>query len=322
MSTPGRDIRLASSRIEGNRNFATKLWNAGRFCQMNECAWVADFDPASVTQTVNKWVVGETRLAANRIADLLDEFRFDLASSAAYDFIWNNFCDWYLEFTKPILAGADDAAKSETRATTAWVLGQSLHFLHPFMPFITEELWDQFVGKGLLMKAAWPQLSESLINETAKAEMDWVIRLVSTIRTIRVELNVPAAAQVQLQLKDASTATKVQIERHLSLLMRLARLSGITHVTEVVKGAAQAILGEMTLVLPLADVIDLEQERARLGKESEKWATEIKKLESKLCNDDFVSRAPPEVVDEYRERKADAEAMLEKLQAAERSLSA
>ncbi len=151
MSTPGRDIRLAPGRIEGNRNFATKLWNAARYCEMNECKWDKDFDPGSVKQTVNKWIIGETKLAADKVAAHMDEYRFDLASSAAYEFIWNNFCDWYLEFTKPIIGGSDEGAKAETRATTAWVLGQIMHILHPFMPYITEELWDQIVGGKLLM---------------------------------------------------------------------------------------------------------------------------------------------------------------------------
>ena len=191
MSTPGRDIKLAPARIEGNRNFATKLWNAARYCQMNECKWDAKFDPAAVKHTVNKWIIGETKLAADKIAGLLDDYRFDLASAAAYDFIWNNFCDWYLEFTKPILTGADEAAKTETRATTAWVLGQMLHFLHPFMPFITEELWDQFVGDGLLMTQKWPVLADKIV--VATTGINWVKKLIEEIRAVRVELNVPGA---------------------------------------------------------------------------------------------------------------------------------
>jgi valyl-tRNA synthetase len=156
----------------------------------------------------------------------------------------------------------------------------------------------------------------------AKEEIDWAIRLISTVRTIRAELNVPPAAHVQLQLKDASKESRARLERHQPLVMRLARLGGIAHVNAVAKGAAQAIIDEVTLILPLADVIDLEQERMRLKKESEKWAAEIEKIESKLGNKSFVERAPPEVVEEQRERKAEAEAMLAKLQAAQRSLSA
>ena len=322
MSTPGRDIKLAASRIEGNRNFVTKLWNAARFCQMNECEWVVDFNPASVTQTVNKWIVGETKLAADKIAALLDDYRFDLASSAAYEFLWNTFCDWYLEFTKPILLGADDKAKKETRATTAWALGQILHLLHPFMPFVTEELWATFTGsKDMLITAKWPVLQAQKEIEVAQDEMNWLVRLITAIRAVRAELNVPAAALIPLQVKGAAAETKARLERHHAVIARLARLSDVAHVSAVVKGSAQEILGEATLILPLAEIIDLDQERVRLKKEGEKIAAEIKKIEAKLGNKEFVERAPPEIIEEQRERKAAAEATLAKLEAAQKSLA-
>ncbi|MDP9126925.1 MAG: valine--tRNA ligase, partial [Pseudomonadota bacterium] len=315
MSTPGRDIKLAPGRIEGNRNFATKLWNAARYCQMNECAWQPGFDPAAVKQTLNRWIVAETKFAADKVARHLDEFRFDLSAAAAYDFIWNSFCDWYLEFTKPVIGGGDQAAKAETRATTAWVLGQIMRLLHPFMPYITEELWGHFVGGSLLMKDAWPVLPDAVADKTAQAEIGWVIKLISTIRAIRAELNVPGNAQVQLQLKDVNESSRARLERHHSLVLRLSRVAEITYVTAVPKGAAQAIIEEMTLILPLADIIDLEQERARLGKETEKWAAEIRKVDAKLGNKDFVERAPPEIIEEHQARKSEAEAMLAKLEA-------
>ncbi|MDD3288654.1 MAG: valine--tRNA ligase [Alphaproteobacteria bacterium] len=321
MSTPGRDIRLSPARIEGNRNFSTKLWNAARYCQMNLCEWQDDFDPATVKHKVNRWIIGETKLAADKVGGLLDQYRFDLASSAAYDFIWNDFCDWYLEFTKPILMGDDEAAKTETRAATAWVMAQMLKILHPFMPYITEELWGKIVsGKELLMSTLWPELSGDLINNDARDEIDWVIRLISAVRAIRAELNVPAGAQIKLQIKGMNDANSKRLELHKSIILRLARLAEISHSSEVPKGAVQTVLDEATLVLPLAGVIDIEQEKARLGKESDKWSAEIKKIENKLANKDFVNRAPPEVVDEQRERKAEAEAMVEKLKAAQRSL--
>jgi valyl-tRNA synthetase len=323
LSTPGRDIKLATSRIEGNRNFVTKLWNAARFCQMNECAWVPDFDPSQAKHTVNQWIIGETKMAADKIASLLDTYRFDLAASAGYEFLWNTFCDWYLEFTKPILAGDDADAKIETRATTAWALGQMLHFLHPVMPYVTEELWNQFTGGGdMLIKAKWPTLPDSLLQKDAQDEMNWVVRFIASIRSVRAELNVPAAAQVPLQMKDANPASKKRLQTHQPVIMRLARLSDIKPVAVAPKGSVQSMLDEAVLILPLADVIDLEQERARLTKESEKLVAEIRKLESKLSNKDFVDRAPPEVVEEQRERKTEAEATLAKLQAAQKSLSA
>ena len=323
MSTPGRDIRLATSRIEGNRNFVTKLWNVARFCQMNGCVWQMAFNPVNVQHTLNKWIVGETKLAADKIAGLLLDHRFDLSSAAAYDFCWNTFCDWYLEFTKPILLGGDEPAKAETRATTAWAFGQMLHILHPFMPYITEELWAQFAGgTGTLIKAPWPMLKDVSVDAPSKSEIDWAISLVTTIRAIRSELNVPAGVQVPLQIKDASDITKARLVSHEGLIAKLARVASVTHVTTVAKGAAQAVIGESTLILPLADVIDLEQEKARLQKESERLLGEIKKIEGKLGNKEFVDRAPPEIVEEQRERKTEAEAMLIKLEAAKKSLSA
>jgi len=324
MSTPGRDIKLASARIEGNRNFATKLWNAARYCQMNGCEWKKDFDPADVKQTVNQWIIGETKLATEKIAGLLDEYRFDLASSAAYDFVWNNFCDWYLEFTKPIIAGADDTAKAETRATTAWALGQMLHFLHPFMPYITEELWSQ-LDEGMLLTAKWPALADKLVVPTG---INWTIGLIEKIRATRVELNVPAAAKIELLVMNA--VHKPQVVDHLMeflpLITKMARLKDdgipMRYVTELPKGVVQIPYGQLVFAIPLADVIDLEQERARLVKEIDKWKTEVDKVVTKLGNKNFVDRAPPEVIEEHQTRKAEAEAMLAKLQAAQRSLSA
>jgi valyl-tRNA synthetase len=322
MSTPGRDIRLAPARIEGNRNFATKLWNAARYCQMNECLWKADFDPASVKHTVNKWIVGATKQAVDRVAAHLDAFRFDLTTTAAYEFVWNEFCDWYLEFTKPILTGSDEAAKAETRATTAWVLAQIMTMLHPFMPYITEELSEQIKGDGdMLITTSWPEYPESLIKTEAAAEMKWVVDLISSIRTIRAELNVPAGAKVQLLVKDANGTTQKRLSIHGAIVEKMARLSGIAATAETPKGSAQAVVDEATYILPLADVINLADESARLKKECEKWAGEIKKISAKLANESFVSRAPVEVVEEQRARKSEAEAMVQRLEAARKSLA-
>ncbi len=322
MSTPGRDIKLATSRIEGNRNFATKLWNAARFCQMNECVWVADFDPAKATQAVNQWIIGETKVAVDKVAGLLDDHRFDLASTAAYEFVWNGFCDWYLEFTKPILMGENDAAKAETRATTAWVLGQILHLLHPFMPYITEELWREFTGsQAMLITAKWPEIMAQAEGRAAQDEMNWLVRLISSIRAVRAELNVPAGAQIPLHVKGSSAQTTARLDRHQAIIGRLARLSSVTHTEIVAKGSAQTILDEATLILPLAEIIDIAQESARLKKEGEKIAAEIGKIEAKLGNKSFVDRAPPEIVEEQRERKAEAEATLARLNAARESLA-
>ncbi|HEV7368987.1 valine--tRNA ligase [Arenibaculum sp.] len=320
MAAQGRDIKLAVGRVEGYRNFATKLWNAARYCEMNGCALAAGYDPAAVKHTTNRWIVGALADAARRSAEALDAFRFNDAAGVLYQFTWDTFCDWYLEFTKPILNGDDEAAKAETRATTAWVLDRVLHLLHPLMPFITEELWQQLGSgpqggkRGLLMSERWPDLGADLVDPSAAAELDWVVRLISTVRTVRAEMNVPASAQIPLLLRDAGPETRRRIETHRDVILRMARLAS----AEVADGAppegsVQTVLDEAGLILPLAGIIDLDQERQRLARDIEKLASEIAKLDQKLGNPNFVSRAPEEVVEEQRERRAEAEAARAKL---------
>ncbi|MGE0108861.1 MAG: valine--tRNA ligase [Bdellovibrionales bacterium] len=318
LSTPGRDIRLAVSRIEGNRNFTTKLWNAARFCQMNECAFRADFDPTKVTQTVNKWIISETVGAAKRIADHLDLYRFDLASQEIYSFVWNSFCDWYLEFSKPLLT--DESAGAETKDTTAWVLAQMLKIMHPMMPFVTEELWGHIVGDGsLLMTQNWPQEDIAHDKEAAE-EMNWVIDLISSIRGVRAELNVPVKAEITLLVKDANAKTKARLETHALLIKRLAKIDEISETSEVPNNAAQKVLGEATFIMPLEGIIDVAKETARLEKEIAKQQAEIQKTEQKLANDNFVQKAPQEVIDEHRQRLVDAQALVARLDEARRNL--
>ncbi|MBX3488001.1 valine--tRNA ligase [Parvibaculum sp.] len=316
LAAQGRDIKIATSRVEGYRNFGTKLWNAARFCEMNECVRVEGFDPAALTQTVNKWIAGEAARAAAEITEALETYRFNDAAGAAYRFVWNVFCDWYLEFAKPLLMGSDEAAKSETRATAAWVLDQILLMLHPFMPFITEELWQRTAETGpkratMLVKAAWPNLS-GLGDAAADAEMDWVIRFISEVRSVRAEMNVPAGAKLALLIKDASAESLARLDRHRDLIQRLARLESTAIASAIPDGALQLVLDEATLILPLKGVIDLAAETARLKKEVGKLQDEVKKIDAKLGNAKFLAGAPDHVVEEQRERKAEAEAAMAK----------
>ncbi|MDE1146430.1 MAG: valine--tRNA ligase [Azospirillaceae bacterium] len=319
MAAQGRDIKLATSRVEGYRNFATKLWNAARYAQMNQVAPVAGFAPTNLTQTVNRWIVGAVADCATQVTEALEGYRFNDAANGLYHFAWGSFCDWYLEFTKPILQGEDEAAKAETRAVTAWVLDQILHLLHPIMPFLTEELWEQLgdrqadAGDGLIT-AVWPQYPAAYKDAGAQAEMDWVVRFISTIRTIRSEMNVPPSAQLPLLVKDAGDVTAARLTTHRDLILKLARLSDITTTAEApASGAVQAVVDDATLVLPLADFIDLDKEKARLAKEIQKLVGEIAKVDGKLGNPNFVDKAPPEVIEEQRERRAEAEGTRAKL---------
>ena len=321
----GRDIKFGPAQVEGYRNFATKLWNAARFCEMNECRPVPGYDPAANTLTLNRWIVGEVAKTAEKTAAALEGFRFSEAAQALYQFTWAGFCDWYLEFAKPVFSGTDEAAKAETRATTAWALEQILHLLNPIMPFETEELWRNLADRGdaTLVTQPWPDYPAGLADAGAAAEMDWVVRLISAIRAIRSEMNVPPAAELAATLRDASAETKRRLDTHGALIRRLARLASIEPSDAAPqKGAAQAVVDEATLVLPLAGIIDLDKERARLGKEIEKNAAEVEKINRKLGNAQFLEKAPEEVVEEQRERRAEAEAAIERLKQALARVSA
>jgi valyl-tRNA synthetase len=320
----GRDIKFSEARVEGYRNFATKLWNAARYAQMNQCVPDPAFDPGQCRQTVNRWIVGRAIDARQQVESTLAAYRFNDAANALYHFAWGEFCDWYLEFTKPILAGGDPGAQSETRAATAWVLDQLLHLLHPFMPFITEELWGQNnAGADALISAPWPKHDGLKADEAATTELDWLIRAITAIRAVRSEMNVPPAAQLSLQVRDAGAATQARLKTHRDLLMRLARLNAIDIATGAPsKGAVQVVVDEATFTLPLAGVIDVRREQARLQKEMEKAGSEISKWTAKLGNEAFVAKAPPEVIEEQRERLAEATASRAKLAAALERLAA
>ncbi|MDH5749207.1 MAG: valine--tRNA ligase, partial [Rhodospirillales bacterium] len=222
----GRDVKMSESRVEGYRNFCTKLWNAARFAEMNECKPVAGFDPAGCTLTLNKWLVGKVAECAGAVERALADYRFNDAAGALYQFTWGTFCDWHLEFAKPVFQGDDAAACAETRAATAWALDQLLHLLHPIMPFITEELWEQLADRdGPLVTGAWPELDAGLIDAAANAEMDWVVRLITAVRAVRAEMNVPPGAKIPLLLKDADDTTRARMDTHADLIATRARVA-------------------------------------------------------------------------------------------------
>jgi valyl-tRNA synthetase len=324
LAAPGRDIKLAESRVEGYRNFATKLWNAARYAQINGCVPVDGFSPAAARLTVNRWIATAAADCAVDVTASLEAYRFDEAAGRLYQFVWGMFCDWYIEFTKPILQGEDAAARSETKAFTAWVLGHTLRLLHPIMPFITEELWQHFSGDeaGLLISASWPDFSPDMIDRAAAAEMDWVVAAISAIRAVRAEMNVPPASRVPLLVKDAEAAVAERIERHREHFIRLARVERIEPVVTVPSGAIQAVVEGATLVLPLGEVVDLAREKARLAKELGRLDAEIAKISAKLGNPNFVGKAKPEVVEEQREREADVSRDRDRLRAAYDRLAA
>ena len=322
----GRDIRLGLQRVETCRNFGTKLWNAARFCEMNECVRKREFDPKSVDMTVNKWIVAETARTAAEVNAGLGAYRFNEAAGAIYHFVWDVFCDWYLEFIKPVLNGSNEEEKRETRDTAAWVLDRILQLLHPFMPFITEELWARMAEhatprRSMLMLSPWPDLSGLPAHEGARTEMNWLIDLIGNVRSVRAEMNVPPAARITLILKDANAESAARLSRHRDLVLTLARLSSARVSSEIPKGSAQFVIGEAVAALPLGDVIDLEKERARLAKEIKKAEDEIARIDGKLSNTAFVAKAPAEVIDEQKEKRAEYAAVASRLTEAVSRLS-
>jgi valyl-tRNA synthetase len=316
MAAQGRDIKLSAQRVEGYRNFATKLWNAARFAEINECRASDSFDPSHVRVSINQWIISQLADTLAKVELALSDFRFNDAAQSVYQFVWNLYCDWYLELTKPIFVGLDETAKAETRSTVAYIRDEILKTLHPFMPFVTEELWrvtETSRAEPMLTLAQWPTQQPHFME--AHEEVGWLIELVSAIRSVRTEMNVPPGRLVQLALIKPSKAMLQRAERWDEALNRLARISGTRTTETVPPGAIQLIVGSDVVALELQGVIDLSVERARLAKEMAKCDADIARVDAKLGNPNFVARAPEEVVEEEKEKRE--EAQLRKVKLAE-----
>ena len=324
MAAQGRDIKLSAQRVEGYRNFASKLWSAARFAEINGCTRDPDFDPHHAKETLNRWIAHETAKAGRDVTAAIEAYKFNDAANAIYRFVWNVYCDWYLELIKPVLTGPDGAAKIETRGAAAWALDEILKLLHPFMPFITEELWHVTAEQGaprehLLALDAWPA-HDGLDDTAAEAEIGWVIDLITAIRSVRVEMNIPAATMLPLVLAGASPQTTSQARHWAEFVQRLARVADISFADTSPQGAVQLVVRGEVAALPLKGVIDLAAERARLGKEMAKCDADIARVDAKLGNPNFVARAPEEVVEEEKEKREEAQARKAKIAAALESL--
>ncbi len=328
MAAQGRDIKLSAERVAGYRNFATKLWNAARFAEVNGCAASVNFDPLATKETINRWIIHETANAAGVITWKLKDYKFNEAAGMAYLFVWNIYCDWYLELAKPVLLGNDRDAKNETRATVVWVRDQILKLLHPFMPFVTEELWHVTEKREqLLALAEWPDLvtdfadPRSYSDAGAEAEIGWLIELVSAIRSVRAEMNVPAGAKFPLGIAIGVAEGKVVLDwsevvnRWKDAIMRLARVSSVDLIAHpgAVSGQINLVVRGHTAVLFVGSVIDLAAERVRLAKEMAKVDADIARVDAKLGNPNFVARAPEEIVEEEKDKRAEAQARKTKI---------
>ena len=321
LATQGRDVKPSRARIEGYRNFATKLWNAARFTEMKACRTPADFDPAKVRLQLSRWIVGEVEETERALSEAINAYRFNDAAGIIYRFVWNVFCDWHIEFAKPVLDGEDDGDRAEMRAVTAWALDQCLILLHPFMPFVTEELWHRLAetrGETRARPLAltrWRSFS-GLSDSRARGDIGRLIDLITAIRSVRTETNVPAGARIDLVVVSPSAGVMDWIDQHREALVRLARLNDVRAADAAPSQSLQVVADDITVALPMAGVVDLAEERARLDRELAKVGDEIAKIDKKLGNPAFVDRAPVEVVDEQRERRASHEETRSRLLAA------
>jgi valyl-tRNA synthetase len=317
MAAQGRDIKLSSQRVEGYRNFGTKLWNASRFAEMNGCVRSTEFDPHHAKETLNRWIAHETAKTGREVTAAIEVYKFNEAAGALYRFVWNVYCDWYLELIKPVLTGPDSAAKTETRAAAAWALDEILKLLHPFMPFVTEELWKVTAEQGpprhhMLALDAWPS-HDGLDDVVVEGEIGWVVDLITAIRSVRVEMNIPPATMLPLVLANASAETAIRARHWSEFIQRLARVADISFADAAPQGAVQLVVRGEVAALPLKGVIDLAAERTRLAKEMAKAEADIARVDAKLGNPNFVSRAPEEVVEEEKEKREEAQARKAKI---------
>lgn len=300
MASLGGVLKLDMQRIAGYRNFGTKLWNAARFAEMNG-ATGSDGTVPDATYPVNTWIIGETARVREVVDQALEEFRFNDAAQALYAFVWGKVCDWYVEFSKPLLLDGDDATKAETRAVMGWVIDQCLILLHPIMPFITEELWGTLaVRPQMLVHTDWPVYGSELIDPAADREMNWVIEVIETTRSVRAQMHVPAGLQVPMLVTQMDPAARAAWERNETLIKRLARIDSLTEVESFPKGCATLPVSGATFGLPLAEIIDVDAEKARLEKTLGKLAKELGGLRGRLNNPKFAASAPEEVVEETR----------------------
>ena len=316
MAAMGRDLKLSKDRIAGYRNFGTKLWNAARFAEMNAAVGHEGHVPTPEA-TVNRWIIGETAQVRAAVDDALAQYRFNDAANALYAFVWGKVCDWFVELSKPLLLDGDDATKAETRATMAWVIDQCLILLHPIMPFITEELWGTLARREkMLVHADWPDYDTALVDPAAHREMNWVIDLIESIRSARTQVHVPVGQYVPLIVTGWDAHARAAWTSNEVMIRRLARIGDLTEAESLPQGCITVAADGASFGLPVADVIDVAEEKARLEKTLGKLARELGGLRGRLENPKFVASAPAEVVEEARENLALREAERDKLRTA------
>ncbi|MGP1283922.1 MAG: valine--tRNA ligase [Parasphingopyxis sp.] len=319
MESQGRDIKMDEKRVEGYRNFATKLWNAARFCQANGIGASATLEAPEAEKPVNRWIIAETIQTIQKLDLALADLRFDGAANTIYHFTWDRFCDWYLELIKPVVSDDERGQiDDETKSVVGWVLDQILVMLHPFMPFVTEELWSKMGARDgyPLITAKWPVADARAMDEEAVKEIDWLIRLIGDTRTARSELNIPPGAKLTMHVRDASEQTLERLARQGPALARVGRIESVSAEPAPGGSAAQIPVDEATYIIPLEGVIDLDAEKARLTKSLEAAEKEAGSLDKRLSNPQFVEKAKPEAVEKARADHAEKTAEADRLRAA------
>ena len=313
MAAQGRDVKLDPARIIGYRNFATKLWNASRFAQMNGVDFSCDFSPKDAKYIINRWLLAELSNSIEKVTHFIEAYRFNEAAEVLYRFIWHSLCDWYIELVKPILFGEDEEEKLEVQGCLAYCLREVYKLLHPFMPYITEELWAETgAGKNsVLSLTEWPTLSYE--DAEALEDIKWLINIVTEVRSVRVEMQVPAAAFADIIVLEADSKVKERISAYSPILKRLARIEDIGFSLTVPEKSAQIVVGETTFCMPLADLIDFDKERQRLQKEIGKLEQNIEKIAMKLRNEKYLANVDPSMVAADRDKVAELEAAKEKV---------
>ena len=317
MASIGGVLKLDMQRIQGYRNFGTKLWNAARFAEMNE-AVPSDGTIPMADQAVNKWIIGETAKVREVVDAAFETYRFNDAAQALYAYVWGKVCDWYVELSKPLLNGDNEAATKETRRVMGWVIDQCLILLHPIMPFITEELWGALGERAkMVVHADWPTYSAAeLVDPAADREMNWVISLIEGIRSARSQMRVPAGLRIPMIVTELDDTGQAAWKRNEAMILKLARVVDLAHADAFPKGTITVAVHGGTFGLPLADIIDIEAEKERLEKSLGKLAKELGGLRGRLNNPKFVASAPDEVVAEARANLAEREEEEAQLKAA------
>jgi valyl-tRNA synthetase len=325
LASTGRDIKFDMGRIDGYRNFCNKIWNAARYVLMNteehDCG--QDGGDDYELSLADRWIISRLQQTEAAVAEALEQYRFDLASQALYEFIWNEYCDWYLELSKPVLwdDNATESLQKGTRRTLIRVLETTLRLLHPFMPFITEEIWQRVApltantGETIMLQA-YPEFNADLVDTQADADIEWLKGVIIGVRNIRGEMNISPAKNIPILLKNGNDEDQRRLNENQQFLTTLAKLESINWLNpgETAPMSSTSLVGNMEILVPMAGLIDVEAESARLSKEIEKLQSELKRISGKLTNPKFIDKAPADVVDKERQKQTAQQQSLDKLE--------